>query len=43
MYTYKGGLLGAWEGAAPNFDDIPLTLLYRSVVDLESGNCLCEY
>jgi len=29
-----GGLLGSWEGAAPHFDDIPLTLLYKTVVDV---------
>jgi all-trans-8'-apo-beta-carotenal 15,15'-oxygenase len=30
----KGGLLGSWSGTAPIFDDIPLTLLYKTVVDL---------
>lgn len=34
--TVKGGLLGSWEGAAPVFDDIPVTLLYRTVVDLDT-------
>mmetsp|Transcript_24254 Transcript_24254/g.23310 ORF Transcript_24254/g.23310 Transcript_24254/m.23310 type:complete len:637 (-) Transcript_24254:150-2060(-) len=38
--SVKGGLLGAWEGAAPNFDSIPLTLLYRSTVDLKTGKLL---
>ena len=33
----KGGLLGNWEGRAPNFDHIPLTLLYHTVVDTRSG------
>lgn len=33
----KGGLLGNWEGRAPNFDDIPVTLLYHTVVDKETG------
>ena len=36
----KGGLLGNWEGTAPNFDDIPLTLLYKTIVDTESGKLL---
>ena len=34
----KGGLLGAWEGRAPLFDDIPPTLLYRSIVRLSNSN-----
>jgi len=33
----KGGLLGSWEGTAPHFDDIPVTLLYKTVVDLNRG------
>ena len=33
----KGGLLGNWEGRAPNFDDIPVTLLYHTVVDSKTG------
>ena len=33
----KGGLLGAWEGTAPQFDEIPTTLLYETVVDLSTG------
>jgi all-trans-8'-apo-beta-carotenal 15,15'-oxygenase len=33
----QGGLLGNWEGTAPNFDSIPLTLLYHSIVDTSSG------
>ena len=32
----KGGLLGAWEGTAPVFSEIPVTLLYRTIIDLES-------
>jgi all-trans-8'-apo-beta-carotenal 15,15'-oxygenase len=32
----KGGLLGSWEGAAPRFDEIPETLLYKTEVDLDS-------
>ena len=32
----KGGLLGSWAGTAPLFDNIPLTLLYRTVVDLKN-------
>jgi all-trans-8'-apo-beta-carotenal 15,15'-oxygenase len=32
----KGGLLGSWEGAAPNFDQIPVTLLYRTLVDIDT-------
>jgi all-trans-8'-apo-beta-carotenal 15,15'-oxygenase len=36
----KGGLLGAWEGTAPNFDDIPVTLLYHTVIDLASGSLI---
>jgi all-trans-8'-apo-beta-carotenal 15,15'-oxygenase len=30
----KGGLLGSWEGRAPLFDQIPPTLLYKTVVDV---------
>jgi carotenoid cleavage dioxygenase-like enzyme len=36
----KGGLLGSWEGVdgvAPHFDQIPVTLLYRTVVDTTTG------
>ena len=36
----KGGLLGNWEGRAPNFDDIPITLLYHTVIDTATGVCL---
>ena len=36
----KGGLLGSWEGAAPLFDNIPVTLLYRTVIDAASGRLL---
>ena len=36
----KGGLLGAWQGVAPNFDDIPVTLLYRTLVDISTGQLL---
>ena len=36
----KGGLLGNWEGRAPNFDDIPVTLLYHTVVDARNGELL---
>ena len=32
----KGGLLGAWEGTAPVFTEIPVTLLYRTTFDLIS-------
>jgi carotenoid cleavage dioxygenase-like enzyme len=35
-----GGLLGSWKGQAPNFDNIPVTLLYRTLVDIESGQLL---
>jgi all-trans-8'-apo-beta-carotenal 15,15'-oxygenase len=34
--SVKGGLLGSWEGTAPLFDDIPVTLLYKTVYDLGS-------
>lgn len=33
----QGGLLGAWAGTAPVFKDIPLTLLYRTEVDLATN------
>ena len=33
----RGGLLGAWEGVAPVFDEIPITLLYHTVVDAATG------
>lgn len=36
----KGGLLGSWEGAAPIFDSIPITLLYRTVVDYRTGELI---
>jgi all-trans-8'-apo-beta-carotenal 15,15'-oxygenase len=36
----KGGLLGNWEGRAPNFDDIPVTLLYHTVVNKDTGALL---
>ena len=34
----KRGLLGSWEGAAPDFKDIPVTLLYRTVLDRASDS-----
>ena len=33
----KGGLLGSWEGAAPAFDNIPSTYLYRTIVNRSDG------
>jgi carotenoid cleavage dioxygenase-like enzyme len=36
----KGGLLGAWEGLAPLFDDIPVTLLYETIVDLNNNQLI---
>ena len=36
----RGGLLGSWEGTAPQFDNIPLTLLYKTEVDIESATLL---
>jgi len=36
----KGGLLGAWEGAAPKFDVIPITLLYKTVIDSSTGRLI---
>lgn len=36
----KGGLLGSWEGTAPKFDVIPVTLLYRSVIDIKTATLL---
>ena len=36
----KGGLLGAWEGTAPDFDQIPCTYLYRTVVDPRTGRLI---
>lgn len=33
----KGGLLGNWEGRAPNFEEIPITLLYHTIVNKETG------
>jgi hypothetical protein len=41
--SVKGGLLGAWEGAAPNFETIPKTLLFRSVVDINTGTYIYIY
>ena len=34
--SVKGGLLGSWEGKAPLFDNIPVTLLYHTILDLET-------
>uniref|UniRef100_A0A7S1TWF1 Uncharacterized protein n=1 Tax=Phaeomonas parva TaxID=124430 RepID=A0A7S1TWF1_9STRA len=33
--TGGGGLLGAWEGTAPDFERTPQTLLYHTVYDIE--------
>lgn len=38
--TVKGGLLGAWEGTAPHFDNIPKTLLYKTIVDVSTGELI---
>eukprot|EP00596_Hydrurales_sp_CCMP1899_P008675 CAMPEP_0119052252 /NCGR_PEP_ID=MMETSP1177-20130426/73613_1 /TAXON_ID=2985 /ORGANISM="Ochromonas sp, Strain CCMP1899" /LENGTH=352 /DNA_ID=CAMNT_0007031761 /DNA_START=1184 /DNA_END=2239 /DNA_ORIENTATION=+ len=38
--SVKGGLLGSWEGSAPDFEIIPKTLLFRSVVDVNTGELL---
>jgi all-trans-8'-apo-beta-carotenal 15,15'-oxygenase len=38
--TASGGLLGNWEGRAPNFDSIPRTLLYHTVVDKDTGKLI---
>ena len=36
----KGGLLGNWEGTAPDFEDIPLTLLYKTIVNPTTGELI---
>lgn len=36
----KGGLLGAWEGTAPDFDQIPCTYLYRTVINPSTNHLI---